>query len=70
MIAKRVITIARCTQYRDKRNVNGLLPALATYLGHVSVDHTRAYLRANGLLLEEACRRFRLGTAALDEVLR
>lgn len=56
--------------YRDKRNVNGLLPALATYLGHVSIDHTRAYLRANGLLLEEACRRFRLGTAALDEVLR
>lgn len=56
-------------QYQRNCDVNALLPALATYLGHVSVDNTRTYLRANGLLLHEACRRFALGTARLDEVL-
>jgi len=56
-------------QYQYNRDVNALLPVLATYLGHVSVDNTRTYLRANGLLLHEACRRFALGTARLDEVL-
>jgi integrase len=55
--------------YRQGRDVNSLLPLLATYLGHVTVDNTRTYLRANGLLLREACRRFALSTARLDEVL-
>ncbi len=55
--------------YHHNRDVNALLPALATYLGHVSIDNLRTYLRANGLLLEEACQRFALGTARLDEVL-
>ena len=55
--------------YRQNRDVNALLPVLSTYLGHVSVDNTRTYLRANGLLLHEACRRFALGTARLDQVL-
>lgn len=55
--------------YRADRDINALLPALSTYLGHVSVENTRAYLQANGSLLEEACRRFSLGTAQLDEVL-
>ena len=55
--------------YRQNRDVNALLPVLSTYLGHVTVDNTRTYLRANGLLLREACRRFALGTARLDEVL-
>jgi hypothetical protein len=35
----------------------------------VSIDGTRTYLRANGLLLQEACKRFALSTATLDEVL-
>jgi integrase len=56
-------------QYQYHHDVNALLPVLATYLGHVSVDNTRIYLRANGLLLHEACRRFALGTARLDKVL-
>jgi integrase len=55
--------------YRSGRDVNRLLPALSTYLGHVSVQSTRAYLQANGSLLQEACRRFALETAPLDEVL-
>jgi len=55
--------------YRDQRDVNALLPALSTYLGHLSVQNTRAYLQQNGLLLEHACRRFSIKTHKLDEVL-
>ena len=55
--------------YRENRDVNTLLPALSTYLGHVSVENTRAYLQANGLLLEEANQRFSIKTSQLDEVL-
>ena len=55
--------------YRENRDVNTLLPALSTYLGHVSVENTRTYLQANGLLLEEANRRFSIKSAKLDEVL-
>lgn len=55
--------------YREDRDVNALLPALSTYLGHVSVENTRSYLRQNGLLLEHACRRFATKTDKLDEVL-
>ena len=40
--------------YEQGRDVNLLLPALSTYLGHVSVEHTRKYLIANGSLLEHA----------------
>jgi integrase len=54
--------------YAESRDVNGLLPALSTYLGHVSVENTRQYLVANGSLLSAACTRFALGTTALDEV--
>ncbi len=49
-------------------DVNLLLPALSTYLGHVSVENTRAYLRANGLLLEQACSLFAANTCRLDEL--
>ena len=38
--------------YAEGRNVPTLLPALSTYLGHVSVEHTRCYLQANGVLLD------------------
>ena len=46
------------TWYREKRDVNGLLPALATYLGHVKFTSTQVYLRATAELLKEANERF------------
>lgn len=55
--------------YEQGRDVNALLPALSTYLGHVSVENTRRYLTANGVLLEHAAARFAQQTSALDEVL-
>lgn len=54
--------------YAEGRDVNSLLPALSTYLGHVSVENTRLYLTANGSLLEKAAARFANQTSALDEV--
>ena len=57
------------TWYATRRDFQVLLPALSTYLGHVSVENTRTYLRANGLLLEQACKLFETSTAGLDEVL-
>lgn len=54
--------------YRQGRDVDALLPALSTYLGHVSVEGTRLYLIANGGLLEQAGSRFEHWTRALDEV--
>ena len=44
--------------YRDGRDLNRLLPALATYLGHVKVSSTQIYLRATAELLNEANERF------------
>jgi integrase len=55
--------------YAQGRDVNALLPALSTYLGHLSVENTRLYLTANGVLLEHAAARFADRTSALDEVL-
>lgn len=55
--------------YRAEQDVNAMLPVLSTYMGHTSVENTRTYLQANGSLLEEACRRFSLNAARLDEVL-
>ncbi len=51
--------------YRAGRAVEHLLPVLSTYLGHTSLENTRLYLRDNGLLLQEASRRFeeRVGAA-------
>ncbi len=54
--------------YQEDRDVNALLPALSTYLGHVSVENTRLYLIANSALLEQAAQRFAHQTSALDEV--
>jgi Phage integrase family. len=54
--------------YAEGRDVNALLPVLSTYLGHVSVENTRLYLTANGVLLEQAAARFLHSTRALDEV--
>ncbi len=55
--------------YAQGRDVNALLPALSTYLGHLSIENTRRYLIANGALLEKAAARFEHHTSALDEVL-
>jgi integrase len=55
--------------YAQGRDVNALLPALSTYLGHVAVENTRLYLTANSALLEQAAQRFAHHTSALDEVL-
>ncbi len=55
--------------YTQMPDVNAMLPALSTYLGHISVEHTRTYLIANGALLEHAAVRFADQTSALDEVL-
>jgi integrase/recombinase XerD len=57
------------TWYSTGQDLHTLLPALSTYLGHVSLENTRTYLRANGLLLESACRLFETATVGLDEVL-
>ncbi|MCP5067280.1 MAG: tyrosine-type recombinase/integrase [bacterium] len=55
--------------YSKSCDINDLLPVLSTYLGHVSVENTRLYLIANGVLLEQAGARFEHKTRALDEVL-
>lgn len=56
--------------YEQGRDINALLPVLSTWLGHVSVEHTRRYLVANGALLEHAAARFESSTRSLDEVRR
>jgi site-specific recombinase XerD len=44
--------------YRQGKDVNAMLPALATYLGHVKVSSTQVYLRATAELLQQANHRF------------
>ena len=67
---RHTFTVSRvATWYEQGRDLNVLLPALSTYLGHVSVENTRLYLIANGSLLEHAATRFAHQTRALDEVL-
>jgi len=44
--------------YRDGKDVQRLLPQLATYLGHVDIKSTQRYLRMTPELLEEASQRF------------
>ncbi len=39
--------------YKDKKDVNACLPALATYMGHVDVCSTHVYLRPTVELLEQ-----------------
>ena len=43
--------------YRDGRDINARLPALATYMGHVGVGSTQAYIQAIPELFEEAHQR-------------
>lgn len=44
--------------YRDRKDVNARLPALATYMGHVDISSTQLYLRPTAELLGEVDRRF------------
>jgi site-specific recombinase XerD len=44
--------------YRDGKDVQQLLPQLATYLGHVSVVSTQRYLQMTSTLLQRASDRF------------
>ena len=44
--------------YRQNKDVQRLLPALSTYLGHVDLSATQRYLTMTPELLEQANRRF------------
>jgi site-specific recombinase XerD len=44
--------------YRSGKNVQKLLPHLATYLGHANIASTQRYLQMTSELLQEACGRF------------
>jgi integrase len=44
--------------YRSGKDVQRLLPQLATYLGHVDISSTQHYLTMTPDLLQEANRRF------------
>lgn len=44
--------------YRSGRDVQRLLPRLATYLGHVDISSTQRYLQMTPELLEQASQRF------------
>ena len=52
--------------YRSGKDVQQLLPLLATYLGHVSIASTQRYLQSTPELLQEASLRF--AAYALHEV--
>lgn len=45
--------------YREGQDVNALLPALATYMGHVDISSTCVYLQPTAELLEQVHQRFR-----------
>lgn len=44
--------------YRQGADVQRLLPALSTYLGHINLSSTQVYLTMTPELLEQACHRF------------
>ena len=44
--------------YRAGKDVQRLLPQLATYLGHTNIQSTQRYLQMTPELLQEASRRF------------
>ena len=54
--------------YREGADVQAHLPLLATYLGHVNVSGTQAYLTMTPTLLDEASQRFERYAAIAAEV--
>jgi integrase/recombinase XerD len=44
--------------YQEGKDVQKLLPALSTYLGHINIAATQVYLTMTPELLREACKRF------------
>jgi site-specific recombinase XerD len=44
--------------YKENRDVQALLPALSTYMGHLQLSHTSVYLTMTDDLLQEANNRF------------
>jgi integrase len=55
------------TWYQQGADVQRLLPLLSTYLGHVSVAATQAYLPMTPELLAEASARFERYASAREE---
>jgi len=56
---RHTFAVHRLTEwYRQNADVPRLLPALSTYLGHVSLSATQRYLTMTPELLEQANRRF------------
>jgi site-specific recombinase XerD len=53
--------------YREDADVQALLPLLSTYLGHVNISGTQAYLTMTHELLAEASRRFERYAAIGDK---
>jgi site-specific recombinase XerD len=45
--------------YQMEQDVNALLPALATYMGHVDIKSTRVYLQPTAELLQQVSQKFR-----------
>jgi len=44
--------------YQDGKDVNAMLPALATYMGHVNITSSQVYLQATSEMLEQGNQRF------------
>ncbi len=44
--------------YRQGKDLQGCLPALATYMGHIDIRSTQVYIHATSELLEQANQRF------------
>ena len=51
---------SRCLRkwYREGKDVNAMLPILATYMGHVDIQYTEVYLHVCGEVLAHVNRRF------------
>jgi site-specific recombinase XerD len=57
--SRHTFAVHRLTDWYKKRaDVQSLLPALSTYLGHVDLSSTQRYLTMTPELLAEANRRF------------
>jgi integrase len=56
---RHTFAVHRLTEwYRQNADVQRMLPALSTYLGHVDLKATQRYLTMTPELLEQANRRF------------